>query len=687
MTTVASQLQVGLKRHQEGDIAAAEQVYRSILAIEPDHAGAWHLLGLVSFAKKQHQQAKTQIQRALAVCDSKAVYWNNYGAVLKELGDFAGATAAFEKAIGIRDDYPDAWANLGLMQMRRGETERADASLRYALRWQPRHRDAIRHLAALCLERGDFEEALRLCRDAQAVAPGTAEIYNTEGGVLASLKRFDEAAEAFRKALAIDPAFADSHLNLGFVYADLNEFEKAGASFCQAAVLRPDRPLWRLRHLGICPVVFQDTAEIAGYRTTLETQLDEVLADPPAVDWRYALRDGFMPSFQLSHHGVCNRRIKEKFAGVFAPHFPRERPKPTRRKKIRVGFACTRPHEGGFIRGFGGVMERLNRRRFEVVGLVSDGLAETCRSRVPSADVSWISFPNHIERALRVFHDAECDVVVHWTPGTDLVNYFLPFLPLAPVQCIGFGMHGTTGIGSIDYCVSSRLFERGVEAAEDYTEKLLLFESATSWQTRPRPAGPSSRADFGLPQSGPLYFCPQRLAKFHPDFDRVLRAILERDAMGRIVILAGGQHRPAELLKARFERAMGSSLARRVLFLPSQNSENYMRLLAVMDVVLDMPTYSAALTGYDTFAAGVPIVTQPGRHMVERYALGLYRQMGMSDLIAWSEADYIDLAVKLGRQPDFRREMSEEINRRSDVLFEDVTVIREYESFFESVVQ
>lgn len=78
-------------------------------------------------------------------------------------------------------------------------------------------------------------------------------------------------------------------------------------------------------------------------------------------------------------------------------------------------------------------------------------------------------------------------MVVHCTPGINALNYLLPFLPLAPVQCIGFGIHGTTGIEGIDYCVSSRLFERGPETAEDYTEELVLFDSSTLWQQRPVP--------------------------------------------------------------------------------------------------------------------------------------------------------------------------------------------------------
>jgi hypothetical protein len=89
------------------------------------------------------------------------------------------------------------------------------------------------------------------------------------------------------------------------------------------------------------PLVFGSSEAIADYRKCLERALNEALADPPTFDWRRALRDGFGPSFQLSHHDVCNRRLKEKFAGLFASAFPRQCPTRRRRNKIRVGFVLT----------------------------------------------------------------------------------------------------------------------------------------------------------------------------------------------------------------------------------------------------------------------------------------------------------------------------------------------------------
>lgn len=93
------------------------------------------------------------------------------------------------------------------------------------------------------------------------------------------------------------------------------------------------------------------------------------------------------------------------------------------------------------------------------------------------------------------------------------------------------------------------MFERGADAQEDYTERLVQLRGTTAWQPRPHLPPAAGREEFGLPARGTIYFCPQRLAKFHPDFDFLLRRILEEDASGQLVVLAG--KRPPRSLRHR----------------------------------------------------------------------------------------------------------------------------------------
>ncbi len=103
--------------------------------------------------------------------------------------------------------------------------------------------------------------------------------------------------------------------------------------------------------------------------------------------------------------------------------------------------------------------------------------------------------------------------------------------------------------------------------------------------------------------------------------------------------------------------------------------------------MLDPPHYSSSLTGYDAFALALPVVTLPGTFNVERYALALYRKMGIAELVADSPEDYVKRAVRLGTDRDYRHSVRSRIAERSEALFEDMQAVREHERFFEHALQ
>ena len=51
MESTSEALARGIAHHQAGRLSDAEQIYRQILATEPDNAQAWNLLGVTSFQR------------------------------------------------------------------------------------------------------------------------------------------------------------------------------------------------------------------------------------------------------------------------------------------------------------------------------------------------------------------------------------------------------------------------------------------------------------------------------------------------------------------------------------------------------------------------------------------------------------------------------------------------------------
>jgi predicted O-linked N-acetylglucosamine transferase (SPINDLY family) len=60
----------------------------------------------------------------------------------------------------------------------------------------------------------------------------------------------------------------------------------------------------------------------------------------------------------------------------------------------------------------------------------------------------------------------------------------------------------------------------------------------------------------------------------------------------------------------------------------------------------------------------------------------MYRMMGMDDCISDNLEDYINIALKLGKNISYRREIAMKIQESRDVLFNNVSVVSEFEEFF-----
>ena len=79
----ANLLGAGLKHHQAGRLAEAEACYRRVLAAQPDHADALHLLGVVAHQTKRHDLAVELISQAIKQNGQNAAYFCNLGIALK----------------------------------------------------------------------------------------------------------------------------------------------------------------------------------------------------------------------------------------------------------------------------------------------------------------------------------------------------------------------------------------------------------------------------------------------------------------------------------------------------------------------------------------------------------------------------------------------------------------------------
>ena len=165
-------------------------------------------------------------------------------------------------------------------------------------------------------------------------------------------------------------------------------------------------------------------------------------------------------------------------------------------------------------------------------------------------------------------------------------------------------------------------------------------------------------------------FLAQNLFKIHPDMDAALWRFLDGDRKGRLVLLEGHDPRWGQAVREQF----AGLCATRHCGLWSQNvksHDNYMRLFTLSDVVLDSYPFSGGNTTYQAIAMGVPVVTCPGRYLRGRFSMATFERMGMSELVAGDMAEFADIALRLGTDDGYRREIRNRRAQTSDAIFDD----------------
>src|SRR5436189_3456511 len=110
MATISEALAIAVHHYQAGRLQAAEQIYRQILAVDPDHVDALHLLGLTASRLGRQEVAAEYIGRAIALKGSEAVFHSNLGAVLKAQGKLEEAVACCRRALKLKPNYSKAYS-------------------------------------------------------------------------------------------------------------------------------------------------------------------------------------------------------------------------------------------------------------------------------------------------------------------------------------------------------------------------------------------------------------------------------------------------------------------------------------------------------------------------------------------------------------------------------------------------
>jgi len=223
---VAALFDQALALFQGGRLAEAKRIARRILADQPKHAQALHLLGVALSQQGNHTEGLRFIDAAMQIEGQSASIYNSRGNVLVALQRFDEAVASYDKAIALKTDFAEPFCNRGgaLQELKR--FDEALASYDKAIALKPDSAEAFYNRGAALQELKRFDEALATYDEAIALKPDYAEAFCSRGATLQALKRLDEALASYDKAIALQPDYADGYRNRALVRLLLGRYHE-----------------------------------------------------------------------------------------------------------------------------------------------------------------------------------------------------------------------------------------------------------------------------------------------------------------------------------------------------------------------------------------------------------------------------------------------------------------------------
>jgi protein O-GlcNAc transferase len=701
-----------LRALNQQKIDEAEQLFRKLLKLQPEHVPALNLLTVVLMSRERFAEAENFIERAVRLNKNSDVSFYNYGTILKRLGKAAQAklqfdralelnpgvhetwnnrgtvfndleqydraVSDFDQAISLKPDYPEAFCNKGKSLTALKRYDDAFAAYDKALALKPDLAEAWLGLANVRAELRRYEDALAAYDKALALKPELAEAWLGRSNIFIALKRHEEALAACQRALDIKPDLAEAWVSLGNLFADLKRNDDAFAAYDKASALKPKlADAWfgrgnvfiELRRYedafaafdkafalkpdltgaeGIRLHARMNLCEWTNFANEREHLISSVRNNKPTTHPFPLIAVSTSPEDQI-------RCARTWVSAVYPPAArPFWRDTIYKHDKIRVGYLSAEFHQHAVSYLMAGVFECHDRSKFELsaISLGPDD-SSAIRQRLKDAfdtflDVSSLSDDGIAHR----IRDAEIEVLIGLTGFTRGERMgILAFRP-APVQVSYLGYAGTMGASYIDYLIADPTLIPPSQR-EHYSEKIAyLPNSYMPHDEAERRISDRhfTRAEFGLPEGAFVFCCFNNIYKLTPQTFEVWTRILKK-VEGSVLWLS--ETNPAALNNLKNAAAASGVEPARLIFakrLPSPADHLARHQLA--DLFLDTLPYNAHATASDALWAGLPVLTQAGEAFAGRVAASLLTAIGLPELITTTPQAYEALAVELATNPE-----------------------------------
>lgn len=360
------------------------------------------------------------------------------------------------------------------------------------------------------------------------------------------------------------------------------------------------------------------------------------------------------------------------------------------KRRYKVGYLsyCLRSHSVGWLARW--LFDHHDRDRFEICAyligakLTNDPIQQWY---IGKADQAYKLGISGIEAAEKI-HEDEIDILIDLDSITMNTNCEVMAIKPAPVQISWLGWDAS-GVPNVDYYIADNYVLP--ESAQDYYAEKIWRLPATYLAVDGFEVGvPTVRRDsLDIPSDAVIYYCSQMGYKYNPNTARLQMQIIKAVPNSYFVTKWFAEQESLKNFFIQIAESEGVS-ADRLRFLPHAPSEAVHRAnLGIADVVLDTYPYNGATTTMETLWMCIPLVTRVGQQFSSRNSYGMMMNAGISEGIAWTDEEYVEWGIRLGKDAALRQQISWKLrqSRQTAPLWNGKQFTREMEKAYEQMWQ
>ncbi|GCA81660.1 UDP-glucose:protein N-beta-glucosyltransferase [Microcystis aeruginosa NIES-2521] len=516
------------------------------------------------------------------------------------------------------------------------------------------------------------------------------------------LKEEKQALEVYKKGIAYHPENIDLHLRLIWLLQNNYPIKVAIQATKSALEYLPDHLSLKLELMRLMPIVYTTQADIMQYRSNYEKRLDNILENLDLTTtnqqqeaWKsIGLRTNFYLQYQAKNDLELQKKYGElvyKIASVNFPNWVKNLTIPT--GKIRLGYISAHLRHHTVAKLFQGWLQWRNREQFEIYcyGIDINNTWDNFTKQYQEQSDYFYQFDNlvNIERIAQHILDNQLHILVYLDIGMDARTTQLAALRLAPVQCVTWGHPITSGLPTIDYFISSELMEP-TEGDNHYSEKLIRLSNLGIAYPKPSlPPQRKTRLEMGLAEDKIIYLNCQSLFKYLPENDDIFPRIARQVPHSHFIFICHRSEFVTHCFQSRLSQAFdkyGLNWQDYGVMMPQLEQNDYFQLNLLADIYLDNLSWSGGNTTLEAIACQLPVVTCPGEFMRGRHSYAILKRLGITETIATDKNHYLEIAIRLGLDNQWRQKIKDYTKMNIDTVFNDQTCVESLERFYQSVV-